>query len=46
MTLGDIRRAGGDQVFFDIGAAQNNPNSIPLLVTLPPAAKVPVKIIG
>lgn len=46
MTLGDIRKAGGSHVLFDISAALDKKTSVPLILTLPPDAQVPVKIVG
>ena len=44
MTLGDLRRAGGGDVFFD-AIRSDDERSIPLIVTLPKGTAVPVKII-
>ncbi|MHA6846431.1 AvrPphF family type III effector [Ralstonia syzygii] len=44
MTLGDFRRAGGGDVYFDAGAAMNDGVNHALVVTLPKKASVPVTI--
>jgi hypothetical protein len=43
MTLGDIRSIGGGEVYFDTGAALDDRNSTPLIITAP--GNVPVDII-
>jgi hypothetical protein len=46
MTLGDIRRAGGGDVFLDVRAPSGQDNSArALIVTLPAGATVPVTIV-
>ncbi|WP_206956654.1 AvrPphF family type III effector [Trinickia acidisoli] len=45
MTLGDLRKAGGGQVFFDDSAAARGSNTVPLIVTLPAGKSVPVEIV-
>lgn len=45
MTLGDLRRAGGGQVFFDRSALAGNSKTRALIVTLPAGKRVPVKVI-
>lgn len=45
MTLGDFRRAGGGDVYFDVSAAMNAPNAQALIVTLPKRAHVPVSVL-
>ena len=44
MTLGDLRKAGGGQVFRDVDSAAGGASAVPLIVTLPEGALVPVKI--
>lgn len=46
MTLGDVRKAGGEHVFFDVGAPVVNEESQPLILTVPHGAKVPVRIVS
>ncbi|AXW64053.1 type III effector protein, AvrPphF family (plasmid) [Ralstonia solanacearum] len=45
MTLGDLRKAGGGQVFLDTRAAMRNDSTQALIVTLPAGETVPVKIV-
>ncbi|MGF6971737.1 hypothetical protein QFZ94_000164 [Paraburkholderia sp. JPY465] len=42
MTLGDFRRAGGGDVYFDVSAVVNDGVTHALVVTLPKKASVPV----
>jgi hypothetical protein len=42
MTLGDLRRAGGGDVFYDIRPVKKDRDSIPLIVTLPAGKSIPV----
>ncbi len=45
MTLGDLRKACGGQVFLDTRAAMRNDSTQALIVTLPAGKTVPVKIV-
>lgn len=46
MTLGDLRKAGGGQVFYDTSAKAGGSTAQPLIVTLPKGALVPVELVG
>lgn len=47
MTLGDLRAAGGGEVFLDVSARYGQDNeSRALIVTLPQGASVPVTMLG
>jgi hypothetical protein len=47
MTLGDLRAAGGGEVFLDVSARYGQDNeSRALIVTLPKGASVPVTMLG
>jgi hypothetical protein len=45
MTLGDLRKAGGGQVFNDDSAAARADDCHPFIVTLPAGKSVPVQIV-
>ncbi|AYB54008.2 AvrPphF family type III effector [Ralstonia solanacearum] len=45
MTLGDLRNAGGGQVFLDTRAAARSDGTHPLIVTLPEGKTIPVTIL-
>lgn len=44
-TLGDLRAAGGGQVFLDVGAAANSQKATAFIVTLPAGKQVPVTVV-
>ncbi len=45
MTLGDLRNAGGGQVFLDTRTAARSDGTHPLIVTLPEGRTIPVAIL-
>lgn len=45
MNLGDFRRAGGGVVFRDIGSAGSYTDTVPLFISLPEGATIPVKLV-
>jgi hypothetical protein len=45
MTLGQLRRAGGGDVFKDTSSVWADPESVPLIVTLPKDKSVPLDLV-
>ena len=45
MTLGDLRKAGGGEVYYDVDCVLVSDDSVALIVTLPEDQTVPVEIL-